>query len=267
MDLLPAEAETYTDGPVAVPVADTDILVPPLSQWSKTAIYAALGDHDHEWAALVLDPNNWETWVDVDPTVAEADTMWADWERLTGQDLDDIGRMVTILDQHARLLESDLVRWCGGQDLRHLWMPAHGPSRLTWRRLAMFYDGLPPESLTKTAQVDALDPAALASMAKRPRQGFGPWSSTDMRLAALEDAVNQNTYVLRLANADPKKARQIRPPEPVFRPGVTPKRAGLGCRPKSDRALRALAHMRANHGSAPAGWTNTKELPPATSTG
>ena len=249
--LLPAEAEAQADGPVVVPLVGQPITVPPMWQWPRQGLAALLADEDDLWADYVLAKPDRDLWLDTDTTVEELDDFWIGWQHTTGQSVEQIGRMVAILAEHRDRLESDLVAYCNGTDLRHLWMPHHGPSRLTWRRLAVLYDGLPPESLTKTAQVDALDPAELASMAKKDRDGFGPFSRTDMLIADLVDAVNLNTYILRLANTDKAKQKSVKPPEPVYRPGVTPRKRRTRA---SVEAQRLLEHMRANRGAAPTGW-------------
>lgn len=257
--LLPAEAETVTDGPVVIPLAGAPITVPPMWQWPRVALAAVLAGEDDLWADHTLAKPDRDVWLDTDATLDEVDDFWRAWQQATGQSLEQIGRMVTVLAEHHDRLESDLVVHCRGQDLRDLWKPHHGPSRLTWRRLAVLYDGLPPESLTKTAQVDAIDPAELASMAKKDRDGFGPFSRTDMLIADLIDAVNLNTYILRLANTDPKKAKSVKPPDPVYRPGVQPRKRRSRT---SVEAQALLAHMRANHGAMPDGWRDVA-APPA----
>ncbi len=253
-DRLPVEVEAGVDGPVVVPLAGMPIVVPPMWQWHRRALAALLGERDDTWAELTLADADWERWQGADATEDDLDGFWIGWEQATGQNLEQIGRMAAILGRHADELESDLRAYCAGQDLRHLWQPHHGPSRLTWRLLSVLYDGLPPESATKAAQLDALDPAELAAMAKQDRDGFGPFSRTDMLIASLIDAVNRNTYVLQVVNSDPKKTKQIKPPEPVYRPGVPPRNRR---RKATAETAALLAHMRANHGAMPAGWTDT----------
>jgi hypothetical protein len=257
-----AEREVWAaDHPVLIPLGPdgVEVELPPMWRWPRTALLALLCDDHETWAALTLDPHEYDRWADVDPTLDDCDDFELAWERATGQSLDTIGHLWSVLDDFPDQLEADLNRHCQGQDLRHLWQEGHGPSRLTWRRLGVLYDGLPGESLTKTAQANNLGEAKLAELAKRPQQGYAPMSGTDMLLAELVDAVNYNTYILRLANTDPKKAKQVRPPEPYPRPGVVRKRSRF--RQASPEAARLLAYMRANQGAMPTGWKDVAELP------
>jgi len=256
MDGWAAREAWAVDHPVTVPCGPATVDVPPIWQWPEQALLAILAEDYEAWAALALTRASYATWTRIDPTLDEVDDLLDAWEYATAQPLDDVTRMWHAVDRHRGELESDLIRWCHGQDLRHLWEPGHGTSRLTWRRLAVLYDGLPPESLTKTAQTNALGEAELARLAKGDRPGFAPFSHTDMLIAELIDAVNSVTYVLRLANVDPKKRQQVKPAEPVHRPGLVRKR-----RPRvgaaSPIARRVLAYMREHNGALPEGWRNS----------
>ncbi len=118
---------------------------------------------------------------------------------------------------------------------------------MTWRLLHDLIVGLPGESLTKTAMRDALDEDELAELASQPRQGHGQWSRVDFRLAAIEDAVRQQTAITAWLAGDRKQKPHM--PEPVARPGVgARKRRRLS---EADRAY--LAHLRANRGALPDG--------------
>jgi hypothetical protein len=253
MDPLPVEAEARCgDLPVTVPLADTEIAVPPTWTWPTEALAALLrGDHE-TWAADVLDDASYEVWCDTDPTLDECEHALFEWETATGQSLATIARLVGVLDTYHDQFEADLVRYCDGQDLRDLWRPGGGPSRLTWRRLGVIYDALPGESLTKTAQANDLGEDRLAELAKEDAEGFGPWSHTDMRLAAVEDAINRLTYWLIRINTD--KAAKIREPEPVRRPGVARKRR----RTITAEDLKYLQYLRDNQGAMPPGYAMTK---------
>lgn len=258
-----AEAECWAaDNPVPIPLGPdhVEITVPPMWRWPRTALLALLCDDHETWAALALDPHEYDRWAGEDPDLEECDLFFDHWEQATGQSLDTVGRMWHVLDDYADQLEADLNRWCDGQDLRDLWAEGHGPSRLTWRRLGVLYDGLPGESLTKTAQANDLGDTKLAELAKQSRHGHPPMSGTDLLLAELVDAVNWNTYILRLANTDPKKAKQVKPPEPYPRPGI--KRTGRSrFRQATPEAQKLLAYMRANQGAMPDGWTDVPHLP------
>lgn len=95
---------------------------------------------------------------------------------------------------------------------------------------------------------DALTEEELAELADQPHEGHGQWGRIDFRLAAIEDALRQQTAInIWLAG---KREGQPKLPEPVPRPGV-------GAR-KRRRTLSAadreyLAHLRANRGALPDG--------------
>ncbi len=255
-----AEARAGND-PVDVLLCDTTIVVPPLWQWPRDGLLALLADEHEVWAQLCLTAREYDRWRDCDPTLDDCDDAVADWESQSGQDLDTIGRLWHVVGRWPDELEADLAGYCGGQDLRHLWQPCHGPSRLTWRRLGVLYDGLPGQSLTKTAQANALGDAKLAELAKKARDGHGPWSHTDMLLADLIDAVNANTYILRLANTPKERQKSVKPAEPIHRPGLVRKR-GRGRTTLAPEARELLAYMAANHGALPPGqWKDVPALP------
>lgn len=100
-------------------------------------------------------------------------------------------------------------------DLRDLWRPGGGTSRLTWRRLDVLIRGLPPESRTKTAIRDLVDPFELAESTGADRPGWGPHSRTDEGLARLGERLDRIIYTLYRVNGG-KPAE----PAPWRRPGV-----------------------------------------------
>lgn len=250
MDLA-AEAETRAGTrPVTVALAGRTIAIPPVWDWSTEAVIALLNGQDDTWACLTLDDDDWNAWQDADPSAEDVDDLVVSWELRSGQNVEDIGRMVAILDEHHDRLESDLNVYCNGQDLRDLWRQGGGVSGLTWRRLALLYAGLPPESLTKTAQADALGPQRLAELASRPGEGFGPWSRLDMRIAAVEDAINRVVWVLMQVNS--KEGTKVPKPEPVPRPGVAGK-AARRVAGMSEENRKYLQYLREHQGAMPPG--------------
>jgi hypothetical protein len=100
-----------------------------------------------------------------------------------------------------------------GVDLGDLFRPG---GRLSWRRLGVLVEHLPPESATKTALRDELDDGALERLAALPRRGHGPWSHVELLLAAVHDSLERLIYV-QYARAGAK----VKPPEPMPRPGVS----------------------------------------------
>jgi hypothetical protein len=260
-----AEAEAHAaDNPIPVPLGNRHIHIPPMWQWPREAIPALICDDHTAWAHLVLDDDSWALFAATDPDLDGCDQLIEAWEQRSGQSLDTVARMWHILDRWPDELESDLVAHCNGQDLRHLWQPSHGPSQLTWRRLGVLYNGLPGQSLTKTAEANDLGETKMAELAKQPRRGFSPMSRTDMVIADLIDAVNHNTFILQLANTPQEKRSQVRRPEPYPRPGVS-RRKSLGSpfRQATPEARRVVAHMRANNGALPGTWVNVAALPKA----
>lgn len=81
--------------------------------------------------------------------------------------------------------------------------------------LSDFLDWLPPESATKTAMRDDMDPAELAELAREPAEGYGPWSGDRSMLAEIRDSVERVVYAVIRANGG-----KTPPPEPYPRPGV-----------------------------------------------
>ncbi|MFF8412800.1 hypothetical protein [Streptomyces omiyaensis] len=93
---------------------------------------------------------------------------------------------------------------------------------MTSRRLRVLIQGLPPESGTKTAMRLALDDDELARQVEEGEPEKGRWSQTEQLLATVYDAVRRVEYVLLCANSAQNK--RPAPPEPMRRPGVTPKK-------------------------------------------
>lgn len=90
---------------------------------------------------------------------------------------------------------------------------------MSWRRLRVLIQHLPPESHTMTAlrngmSEEELDEQAEPGAAKRAR-----WSQLEQLVAVVADAVRRLEYVTIAANTDSKAARPD-PPEPIPRPGV-----------------------------------------------
>lgn len=130
-----------------------------------------------------------------------------------------------------------------------MWRPAGGVSRLTWRRLRVLVDGLPPESLTKTAIRDGMSLQEWASRPDGP-QAWGPWSHEAHLLAGIRDGIASLTWVTQ--------AQWAKQPGP--RPELTP-RPGVGEGPLAAvAAVRKTGKARAEaaliarvrlHGAAP----------------
>lgn len=106
----------------------------------------------------------------------------------------------------------DLARYYGGLDLLDLHR-----GRLSWRRLRVLIDHLPPESATKTAMRLAAEADGVPETDAEPADA--PWSQTEMLLAVVIDRLGDLTYVLQRAHGGkPEK------PKPLPRPGVRRKK-------------------------------------------
>lgn len=95
--------------------------------------------------------------------------------------------------------------------------------RLSWRRLRVLIQHLPPESATWTALRVALDQGELAAQADKGEPEKGRWSQTDQLLALIADRVARLEWLTICVNTD-KKSKRPDPPEPIRRPGVVPRK-------------------------------------------
>jgi len=118
---------------------------------------------------------------------------------------------------------------------------------LSFRRLKIILDHLPPESAFRTAIRDRTPPEQLVESGEveaggESGSGHGPWSQTDHLLALLFDQVAALRYEARAMKGD-KKAK---PPEPLPRPGV----GGRGKpKPINREAIDFLVSIRENRGA------------------
>lgn len=93
-----------------------------------------------------------------------------------------------------------------------LWRPG---SPLTWRKLGVLVDYLPPESATMTS-VRAATPELAGEAAERTDASARPWSAEAMLLAALVDSVRQVGWLYAASHLK----RPPPHPEPIERPGI-----------------------------------------------
>lgn len=115
--------------------------------------------------------------------------------------------------EHGEALAGDLAFYYR-IDLRDLYEPDGGPSRLTWYWLKVLHGRLPPESATQTALRDAMGEQALADLPAP--DGMGPWSRSDMLAAQIVDCLTALAWMYASAHS-----KQTPPkPEPLRRPGV-----------------------------------------------
>jgi hypothetical protein len=93
-----------------------------------------------------------------------------------------------------------------------VWRPGGGRSKLTYRMLGLYIDGLSAASLTKTAMRNEHADSDLAA-ASTEQHEHGPWSHTDLLLAELWDLIAGLMH-------DSKKGDPPRYPRPgVGKPG------------------------------------------------
>jgi hypothetical protein len=95
---------------------------------------------------------------------------------------------------------------------------------MSWRRLRVLIQHLPPESATMTAFRNEMSDEELAEQAEKGEPEKGRWSQMEQLTASLYDRLGRIEYVLICANTEEKKD-QPDPPEPMRRPGAKPKRA------------------------------------------
>jgi hypothetical protein len=93
---------------------------------------------------------------------------------------------------------------------------------MSWRRLRVLIQHLPPESATMTALRNTMSPEELAEQAEKGEPERAPWSQLEQLVAVVADRVAAVEHVLICANLD-KKAKRPRPPEPIRRPGAKAK--------------------------------------------
>ncbi|MFC3986434.1 hypothetical protein [Streptosporangium jomthongense] len=120
-----------------------------------------------------------------------------------------------LLAEHYDAVEADLWMHCHRTDLRDLWRPGGGDTKLTWRLLRNLIRHLPSESATKTALRNRMTDAQLEQAGKEADPSQAPWSQEEMLLASLIDSVRTLIYVVIRVNGG-----KGRPPQPMTRPGV-----------------------------------------------
>jgi hypothetical protein len=131
-----------------------------------------------------------------------------------GSGLGEITSLAALLERHCEALEADLARYYR-VDLRDLW---RGGGALTYRRLQVLLDHLPPESATMTALREEFTDDELSAMAKNAEpSGHGPWSHPDLLLAGISDRLDWVIWAI-FAVQGGKGDR----PTPMPRPGVGP---------------------------------------------
>lgn len=114
----------------------------------------------------------------------------------------------------------------------------------------MLLDGLPQESLTKTAIRDGMTLEQWQAMPAS--QAWGPWSHTDHLLARNADLMALVQWTLVALKAE--KGKAPKPPEPMPRPGVGGGPLAAVAQVERQETLRSIAVLKAReraHGAAP----------------
>ncbi|MGW9399355.1 hypothetical protein [Streptomyces sp. NPDC055642] len=96
--------------------------------------------------------------------------------------------------------------------------------RMSWRRLRVLIQHLPPESATWTALRNAMPDADLSEQAEKGEPEKGRWSQQEQLLATAVDAIRRLEWVLICVNTE-KKSQRPDPPEPMRRPGAGPRKS------------------------------------------
>jgi hypothetical protein len=125
-------------------------------------------------------------------------------------------------------------------------------SRLTFRRLRVLIDHLPPESATKTALRDEMSVEDWESATgKDGLAEWGSWSREGQLLAMIADRIAQLEWALLAVNSE--KGKAPKPPEPLPRPGIgaPPRAVAERDREKSIRSRAFAKALERNHGRRP----------------
>lgn len=136
-----------------------------------------------------------------------------------------------LVDKHCEAITADLARFYPGVRIGDLFT-----GRLTYLELGALLNHLPPESAYRTARRDAYTDEQLVAMTD-PSGKHGPWSHTDLLLAAVFDAVQALAHI-QVARGGVKQD----PPEPLRRPGVVTRR-----REVNPQAVAYLDRIRQRH--------------------
>ena len=133
--------------------------------------------------------------------------------RQAGENVDGkIQKALWVIQEHAETLEADLQRYYG-LNLATLFVPGSG---LTWRRLLVLIDHLPPEAALITAIRNDTPDQVLARNATDPTKGN--WSNLENLVATAIDEIRNSQWMYASAHSE----RTVRRPQPIPRPGIKP---------------------------------------------
>jgi hypothetical protein len=107
---------------------------------------------------------------------------------------------------------------------------------MSWRRLRVLIQQLPPESATWTALRNEMPAAELAEQAEKGEPEKGRWSQLEQLIAANVDATRRVEWVLLCSNIE-QKSKRPDAPEPMRRPGAGPRKKQAQLTEKSANTL------------------------------
>jgi hypothetical protein len=121
-----------------------------------------------------------------------------------------IEKALWLTEKFAPEIEADLHRYYG-LNLGLFFVPGSG---LSWRKLLVLTEHLPPESTLNTAIRNSMPERDVLANFGDPVNA--PWSPLESLVAALIDEVRQLAWMYASAHSD----ATIKRPEPIRRPGI-----------------------------------------------
>ncbi|MFB7162334.1 hypothetical protein [Streptomyces sp. NPDC056242] len=114
--------------------------------------------------------------------------------------------LARLLREHGEAVEWDMARYWPGRSLLELYR-----GQMSWRELRVFLRYLPTDSAT-------------ARSVRGSTATEDQWTLDRHLLASAVEAMRENTFAMVKLHGDPKKTRQLKPPDPIERPGVEARR-------------------------------------------
>jgi hypothetical protein len=209
-----AEAE-LDDRYIEVPLAGHDGVVKdvrtmPANKWRASALRCLQRGDIDGFMASVLHEDDYDTYEELDPDQDGFGKVRRGRSPALRRPTGKVQWAFQVWEQYAEELEDDLLPRVDVLDLHR--------GQLSWRRLRVLIEGLPPESRTLTAMRNALTDEEFAQHAEKGEPEKGRWSQQEQLLAAVYDRLGTVQHVLISANTD-SKSKRPKPPEPMRRPG------------------------------------------------
>lgn len=141
--------------------------------------------------------------------------------------------LVVLIEQYADEIEADLHELYN-VDLLDLWR-----YKVSVRKVLNLVQHLPTESHTATAIRNSMTPEQLDEAQKGGDPSRARWSDLSMLIACVKDELAYLRHQHLIANG----AKNVEDPQPMIRPGVTPRQAkGI-----SEKQAKYLDGLRAQH--------------------